>query len=168
MIELLILYLLNKFQLTMYGVQKKISEDFAIYTKPGFGTIKPALVRLENKGFLMSRRSISEGGRLAAYYTITPQGIEELRRLIVSRTSDNPVKFLNTARVKLICSALLSPDEQVKLIDNLKLKAETIYNKTKNSIEKSDFYYKIVTDNQLQEYKNFISLLEGMRNGCTG
>ncbi len=168
MIELLILYLLNKFQLTMYGVQKKISEDFAIYTKPGFGTIKPALVRLEDKGFLMSRRSISDGGRMAVYYTITPQGIEELRRLIVSRTSDNPVKFLNTARVKLICSALLSPDEQVKLIDNLKLKAETIYNKTKNSIEKSDFYYKIVTDNQLQEYKNFISLLEGMRNGCTG
>ena len=57
MIELLILYLLNKYQLTMYAVQKKISEEFAIYTKPSFGTIKPALVRLEAKGFIISIKS---------------------------------------------------------------------------------------------------------------
>ena len=152
----------------MYGLQKRIAEDFSIYTKPGIGTIKPALVRLESKGFVMSRRSISNGGRVAVYYTITPAGMDELKRLIVARTSDNPVKFLNTARVKLICAALLTPDEQVKLIDNLKLKAESIYNKTVVKLEKTDFYYKMVTDNQLQEYKNFMSLLEGMRNGCTG
>ncbi len=168
MIELLILYLLNKYQLTMYALTKKISEDFAIYTKPGCGTIKPALVRLETKGFITSRRSISDGGRIAVYYTITPAGMEELKRLIVARTSDNPVKFLNTARVKLICASLLTPQEQVKLIDRLKLKAESIYNKTADKIETADFYYKMVTDNQLHEYKNFMSLLEGMRNGCTG
>ncbi len=168
MIELLILYLLNKYQLTMYGTQKKIAEDFAIYTKPGIGTIKPALVRLEEKGFITSRRSISNGGRVSVYYTITPAGMEELKRLIVARTSDNPVKFLNTARIKLICASLLTPQEQVKLIDQLKLKAETLYNKTAGKIESADFYYKMVTDNQLQEYKNFMSLLEGMRNGCTG
>ncbi len=168
MIELLILYLLNKYQLTMYALTKKIAEDFSIYTKPGIGTIKPALVRLEGKGFIISRRSISEGGRVAVYYTITAQGMEELKRLIVTRTSDNPVKFLNTARIKLICASLLTPQEQVKLIDQLKLKAESIYTKTNGKIESADFYHKMVTDNQLQEYKNFISLLEGMRNGCTG
>ena len=152
----------------MYAVQKKIADEFSIYTKPGIGTIKPALVRLQEKGFIISRRSISEGGRVSVYYTITPQGIEELKRLIVARTSDNPVKFLNTARIKLICASLLTPQEQVKLLDQLKIKAESIYNKTAVKIETADFYYKMVTDNILQEYKNFISLLEGMRNGCTG
>ena len=170
MIELLILHLLNKYQLTMYGVQKKISEEFAIYTKPGFGTIKPALVRLENKDFVISRKSISEGGRVSIFYAITPNGMEELKRLIVSRTSDNPVKFLNTARIKLICSSLLSNEDQVKLIEQLSLKANLIYTKSKKLLDntENDFYYNMVTDNIVQEYKNFISLLEGMKNGCTG
>lgn len=170
MIELLILHLLNKFQLTMYGVQKKIAEEFTIYTKPGFGTIKPALVRLESKGFIISRKSISEGGRVSIFYAITPTGLDELKRLIVSRVSDNPIKFLNTARIKLICSSLLSNEDQVKLIEQLSIKANTIYAKSKKLLEnkEGDFYYNMVTDNITQEYKNFISLLEGMKNGCTG
>ena len=170
MIELLVLHLLNKYQLTMYGVQKKIADNFAIYTKPGFGTIKPALVRLEAKGFIISRKSLSEGGRVSIFYAITPTGMEELKRLIVTRTSDNPVKFLNTARVKLICATILPTELQVKLIEQLLVKANTIYAKSKNLLENNDndFYYKMVTDNILQEYKNFISLLEGMKNGCTG
>ncbi len=169
MIELLILYLLNKYQLTMYAVQKKISEEFAIYTKPSFGTIKPALVRLEAKGFIISKKSFSEGGRPSVFYTITPTGMEELKRLVVARTSENPVKFLNTARIKLICSELLPAEYQLKLIEQLSVKANTIYSKALKLIEVNDneFYYKMVTDNILQEYKNFISLLEGMKNGCT-
>ena len=169
MIELLILYLLNKYQLTMYGVQKKIAEVFAIYTQPGFGTIKPALVRLEEKGFIISRKTISEGGRPSVFYAITPTGMEELKRLVVARTSDNPVKFLNTARVKLICAELLPPEHQLKLIEQLSTKANSIYSKAKNLLEVSEneFYYKMVTDNIVQEYKNFISLLEGMKNGCS-
>lgn len=170
MIELLILHLLNKFQLTMYGVQKMIAEEFAIYTKPSFGTIKPALVRLEAKGFIISRKSISEGGRVSIFYAITPSGLEELKRLIVTRVSDNPVKFLNTARIKLICASLLPNEDQVKLIEHLNLKANAIYTKSKKLLDKAenDFYYNMVTDNIVQEYKNFISLLEGMKNGCTG
>lgn len=170
MIELLILHLLNKFQLTMYGLQKKISEDFSIYTTPGIGTIKPALVRLESKSFIISKKTISDGGRVAIFYGITPNGMEELKRLIVARTSNNPVKFLNTARIKLICSSLLSTDDQIKLMEQLLTKSELIYSKTKKSLEnkENDFYYKMVTDNILQDYKNFISMLEGMKNGCTG
>ena len=170
MIELLVLHLLNKYQLTMYGVQKKIAEDFAIFTKPSFGTIKPALVRLESKKFVVSRKTFSEGGRVSVFYAITTEGQEELRRLVVARTSDNPIKFLNTARVKLICSSLLPVEDQVKLIEQLSLKANSIYAKTKKLLENpdNDFYYNMITDNILQEYKNFVSLLEGMKNGCSG
>ncbi len=170
MIELLILHLLNKYQLTMYGVQKRISDEFAIFTKPSFGTIKPALVRLADKGFVISRKTLSEGGRASVFYAITPSGQEELKHLIVARTSDNPIKFLNTARVKLICSSLLSSEDQIKLLEQLSLKANSIYSKTKKLLDSpdNDFYYNMVTDNILQEYKNFISLIEGMKNGCSG
>ena len=103
------------------------------------------------------------------FYAITPTGMEELKRLVVARTSDNPVKFLNTARVKLICAELLPPEHQLKLIEQLSTKANSIYSKAKNLLEVSEneFYYKMVTDNIVQEYKNFISLLEGMKNGCS-
>ena len=52
MIEILILFELNKKVLTMYGIQKSILEYFSVLTMPSFGTIKPALKRLENKGFI--------------------------------------------------------------------------------------------------------------------
>ena len=47
MIELLILFVLNRKVLTMYGVSKEIKELFSVLTTPSYGTIKPALTRLE-------------------------------------------------------------------------------------------------------------------------
>ena len=46
MIELLILFVLLKRDLTMYAVQKRIREYFLPFTNPSFGALKPALVRL--------------------------------------------------------------------------------------------------------------------------
>ena len=50
MIELLILYELSKKVLTMYGVSKEIRREFSVLTTPSYGTIKPALNRLEKSG----------------------------------------------------------------------------------------------------------------------
>ena len=52
MIELLILFVLNRKVLTMYGVSKEIKELFSVLTTPSYGTIKPALTRLEKGGFV--------------------------------------------------------------------------------------------------------------------
>lgn len=49
MIELLILYVILKRDYTMYAIQKRIEENFAPFTKPSFGALKPALRRLEEK-----------------------------------------------------------------------------------------------------------------------
>ena len=43
-----------------------------------------------------------------------------------------------------------------------------LYLKRNKAELENDFYFNMVTDNILQEYKNFISLLEGMKNGCVG
>ena len=52
MIELLILYKLSDKVLTMYGILKEILESFSVLTTPSYGTIKPALNRLEKAGFI--------------------------------------------------------------------------------------------------------------------
>ena len=56
MIELLIMYILSKSPHTMYGVLKDILKNFSPYTKPSFGTVKPALLRLEKKGAICSSK----------------------------------------------------------------------------------------------------------------
>lgn len=166
MIELLILFELNKTVLTMYGVSKEIRGDFSVLTTPSYGTIKPALRRLENGGFVKSQKAISDGGRPSTYYSITKEGVNELKRLIMEEPLENPIQFLPMSRIKLACADILDKDEQLKMIQLLKTKAESIIIDTKNIMTFKDlsFYPKMVFDNLVCEYRNFITLLEGFEN----
>lgn len=164
MIELLILNALTKKVLTMYGVSKEILNTFSVITTPSFGTIKPALTRLQKSGFIKSQKTMSTGGRPSVYYSITNEGKEEFVRLLLSPLQDNPVQILTVARVRLACSEILGAKEQVELIKLLKLKSESILIDTRNLVNHADnsFYIKMVYENLMCEYKNFISLLEGL------
>ncbi len=166
MIELLILFELSKKTLTMYGISKEIRETFSVLTTPSYGTIKPALARLENSGFVKHQKSMSSGGRPSNYYSITKEGIEELKRLIISPPQDNPVQFMTSARIKLACADILDRDEQLELIKQLKFKTENLLIDTQNIIKNKDFSClpKMVFDNLVCEYKNFIIVLEGIKN----
>lgn len=168
MIELLILFELSKKVLTMYGISKEIRLEFSVLTTPSYGTIKPALNRLEKSGYLKTQKTMSGGGRPSTYYSITSAGKEELKRLILLPPLENPIQFFPNARIKLFCADILDKEEQKELFKLLKLKSESILIDTKNMLEKhnSDFYPKMVFDNLICEYKNFISLLEGLANAC--
>lgn len=169
MIELLILFELNKKVLTMYGVSKEIRGDFSVLTTPSYGTIKPALRRLEAGGFVKTQKTMSSGGRPSTYYSITKEGNDELKHLILEPPLENPIQFLPMARVKLACADILDTESQIKLINALKTKAEMIIADTNNIMTFKDlsYYPKMVFDNLICEYKNFISLLEGFKNACT-
>ena len=170
MIELLILFELHKTVLTMYGVSKEIRGDFSVLTTPSYGTIKPALRRLEKGGFVKTQKTISNGGRPSTFYTITKDGINELKRLILEEPLENPIQFLPMARVKLACADILDKTEQLTMLSSLKNKAESILIDTKNLMAFKDlsYYPKLVFDNLTCEYKNFINLIEGFENACTG
>ena len=120
MIELLILYVLLKKDLTMYAVQKHIEDNFAPYTKPSFGALKPALRRLETKECISSRKMMSDGGKLSVFYSLTKKGKEELKRLLLEDLSDNPLQFLSNARVKLSCADVLDAEEKKRLFFSIK------------------------------------------------
>ncbi len=163
MIELLILFQLNRKVLTMYGVSKEIRNSFSVLTTPSYGTIKPALNRLEEGGFVKTQKTMSKGGRPSTYYSITNSGINELKNLILTPPQENPIQFLPTARIKLACSDVLDDEQRNKLFNQLKVKAESILIDTQNIISSKDlsFYPRMVFDNLICEYKNFISLVEG-------
>ena len=168
MIELLILYKLSKKVLTMYGISKDILETFSVLTTPSFGTIKPALTRLEKSDFVKSQKTLSAGGRPSVYYSVTQNGLKELKRLMLSQLNENPIQFLTTARIRISCAEVLNNEEQLELFRILKQKAEGVSIDTNNILKNKElnFYQKIVFDNLLCEYKNLISLLEGLERAC--
>ena len=162
MIELLILYELNKKTLTMYGISKEIKGEFSVLTTPSYGTIKPALVRLDKQGCVKSQKTMSSGGRPSVYYSITQRGKEELINLLLEQPLENPIQFLPNARVRLACANVLNVSEQQELFKLLKFKAERIALDINILLKNNnlEFYSKMVFDNLICEYKNFISLLE--------
>lgn len=172
MIELMILFSLLKRDLTMYGVHKFVLDNFSPFTRPSFGAIKPALVRLEKGGFITSRKLMSDGGKLSVFYSVTRSGLEELKLLLTEDLSVNPLQFLSNARVKLCCGAFLDKEEREKMFFNIKTlamehktKAENIINDEYNTVS---FYQRIVLDNIICEYNNFINLVEGFEKENAG
>ena len=170
MIELLILFQLSRKVLTMYGISKEIRGEFSVLTTPSYGTIKPALNRLETSGFVKTQKSMSKGGRPSVYYSITQDGINELKRLITLPPMENPIQFLTYARVKLACADVLDKEMQKELFRLLKMKAESLLFDTQNLVNSKDLSYfpKMVFDNLICEYKNFISLVEGFEHATRG
>lgn len=166
MIELLILFELSRKVLTMYGVSKEIRSEFSVLTTPSYGTIKPALSRLLSSEFIKSQKTMSSGGRPSIYYSITKEGLEELKRLLIAPPLENPIQFLTSARIKLACAGVLNNEEQLIMFKRLKSKAESILIDTKNLIKTKELSYfpSMVFDNLTCEYKNFISLVEGFAN----
>lgn len=168
MIELLILFELSRKVLTMYGISKEIRSDFSVLTTPSYGTIKPALTRLVKADFVKSQKTMSKGGRPSVYYSVTKEGIDELKRLMVSPPMENPIQFLTSARIKLACADILEKEQQIFLFKQLRGKAESILIDTQNMMKTKELSYfpNLVFDNLTCEYKNFISLLEGFEHAC--
>lgn len=172
MIELLILYVLLKKDLTMYAVQKHIEDNFAPYTKPSFGALKPALRRLETKECISSRKIMSDGGKLSVFYSLTKKGKEELKRLLLEDLSDNPLQFLSNARVKLSCADVLDADEKKRLFFSIKSLAMQFKCDAQNILgdeyNHTNFYQKIILDNAVCEFSNFITIVEGLEKDNAG
>lgn len=109
---------------------------------------------------------MSDGGKLSVFYEISKKGIEELKRLLVEDLSDNPLQYLSNARIKLCCADCLDSDERKRLLFSLKSRAMQFKNEAQNILadeyKKVNFYQKIILDNAVCEYSNFINIIEGL------
>lgn len=61
-----------------YGIARRIEQvsDDLLYMNQG--TLYPALLRLEQRGWIKSKWGVSENNRRARYYAVTPRGVTEL------------------------------------------------------------------------------------------
>ena len=156
----MILFVLLKHDLTMYAIAKRIKENFLAYTNPSFGALKPALVRLEKQGCITASKIMSDGGKLSVYYSVTKEGIKELKKLMLKSFSQNPLQFMSDARIRL------DSDEAEEVFFDIKTSA-LLHKANAEKIMADEytsksFEQKIVLDNAICEYNNFITMIEGL------
>src|SRR5688572_2944911 len=63
-----------------YGVARRIEETSSNRLSLNYGTLYPALVKLEQEGFVTAEWRQSENNRRAKYYSLTPAGRKQLAR----------------------------------------------------------------------------------------
>ncbi len=119
MIEIVILYILNKYDSTIYRVSKLIDELFFAYLKTSLGTVNPAIKRLEKMGCVECREKMSDGGMLSKIYSITSAGKKHLADLLQTHTQAHPYYVVNDAKILLYCSEILSVNELISFKENL-------------------------------------------------
>lgn len=63
-----------------YGIARRIEETSQNRLALNYGTLYPALIKLEQEGFIKSEWRASENNRRAKYYAITAAGKKNLAR----------------------------------------------------------------------------------------
>ena len=136
MIEAVILYVLDKYDATIYRVARIIDELFFAFLKSSTGTINPALKRLEKSGCVQYIEKMSDGGMLSKTYSITLEGKKHLKELLLSFNQINPYHVVNEAKIAIFCSDILSVAEYVEfkenMLNNLELHKIKLQNGLKN------------------------------------
>lgn len=161
MIEIVILYILNKYDATIYRVSKIIDELFFGYLKSSTGTLNPALKRLEKMGCVEFLEKMSDGGMLSKIYSITSEGKKHLIDLLQTYTLSNPYHVLNETKVLLYCSDVLSINELIAFKENLLNNLELYKIKLENGL-KNEY----ITLNDIQ--KNTVKITLDEVNGLIG
>lgn len=163
MIEIVILYILNKYDATIYRVSKIIDELFFGYLKSSTGTLNPALKRLEKMGCVEFLEKMSDGGMLSKIYSITSEGKKHLTDLLQTYTLSNPYHVLNETKVLLYCSDVLSINELIafkeNLLNNLELYKFKLENGLKNEYITLNDIQKNTVKITLDEVNGLIDLL---------
>lgn len=159
MFEAVILYILNKYDLTIYRIGKIIDELFFAYLKSSTGTISPALKRLEDAGCVQCSEKMSDGGMLSKIYSITNEGKNYLSHLLITFESKNPYHIVNEAKIALFCSDILNSNEKEEFKNNLRnvLELHKLY--LEKEIENE---YIVLNEIQTKTVKLTIDEIDGM------
>ena len=79
-LDMLVLRTLVFAPLHGYGIARRIQQVSGAMLSLNQGTLYPALLRLEQRGWVLSRIGTSDNNRRARYYSLTAAGRRQLRR----------------------------------------------------------------------------------------
>ena len=77
-LDLLVLRALRTEKRHGWGIQQRINQIAEDRLSVNQGSLYPALIRLEKKGYIQAEWGVSENGRRAKYYALTSQGLTQM------------------------------------------------------------------------------------------
>ena len=161
--EIVILYILNKYDATIYRIRKIAEELFFAYLKTSCGTINPALKRLEKMGCVECSEKMSDGGMLSKIFSITPAGKKHLCETLQILEFNNPYYIINDIKIALYCSDVLSVNEFItfkeNLLNHLELHKIKLENGLKNEYISLNEVQKRTVEITISEINELIKLL---------
>lgn len=167
MIEILILYIINKREKTIYSIRKEIIEIFGTFTKPSIGTIHPALQRLLKEGAVSLTERMSSGGKKSSYYSITKRGFEYFRELFFNSASENPSLFYTQLQARFGTMGLLKPEDRKLFISDFSKKMDIyqfeLENKLNDEFIELDYYQEQLLNKTLKELKSLKDYLKNLK-----
>ncbi len=83
-----------------YGIARRIEQTSGDLLAVNYGTLYPALLKLEQEGYISSEWGVSDNNRRAKYYKLTRAGRKQLER-----------EARDWAQTTAILARFLSPDE---------------------------------------------------------
>jgi PadR family transcriptional regulator PadR len=63
-----------------YGIGRQIEETSAKHLTVNYGTLYPALLKLEQEGYVRSEWGVSDNNRKAKFYQLTPAGRKQISK----------------------------------------------------------------------------------------
>ena len=63
-----------------YGIARRIEQTSGDLLEVRYGTLYPALLKLEQEGFVSAEWGVSDNNRRAKYYTLTRAGMAQLKK----------------------------------------------------------------------------------------
>lgn len=85
-----------------YGIARRIEEISGDAFSLNYGTVYPALLKLEQEGFVDSEWGVSDNNRKAKYYRLTPAGRRQVNKETAAWTQTTAIlaRFLNLEGAK--------------------------------------------------------------------
>jgi DNA-binding PadR family transcriptional regulator len=115
-LELAILGLLKERAMHGYQLSKRLADTLGAFWKVSYGSLYPALKRLEREGAVESVFPRDEVGRRKNVYRITEKGEELFRRLLEEAGAESSSED-NRFRVRLAFFKYLAPDTRIRLLE---------------------------------------------------
>lgn len=120
MIELLILAILLDGEYTIYKIKQKIKSSFSVFLGASFGSIHPALKKLEKNGHISALRKMSEGGQKSSIYAITERGKIHFDELMTAEIIEPLTISGQLVNIKIMLIDLLDKNSQKVAVNSIK------------------------------------------------
>ena len=120
MTELLVLAILLNGEFTIYKIKQQIENNFSVFLSASFGSIHPAMKKLEKNGFISAKRKMSAGGQKSSTYSITNEGKEHFENLMISEITESPTYSNQLINIKMMLLGLLDENLRKHTINLIK------------------------------------------------